>query len=101
MTRIALEDRFLSIIQQGEDLHVDHRNHFDRQSNRALDDLENTLQRHQEVQAAPILPPNLNPKRTWQKKKIKGRVDARALTDAEIAQRDLQAREAERRAIAQ
>jgi hypothetical protein len=46
------------------------------------------------LQAIPIGNPDPAPKRQYQKRKTRGKADARGLTGAEIAQKELKAREA-------
>lgn len=67
---------------------------FDRQIEAQNQKLITISQGHLELQALPIGLPDAVPIRQYPKKKTHGLSDARGLTGAEIAARDLKAREA-------
>lgn len=50
-------------------------------------------QQHRQLAGLPIGQPDPIPKKTWRKRDTHGKADARALTAAEVAERDLKAQE--------
>src|SRR5436853_2501456 len=76
-----------------EQLHPEERAHFRRQREAEHLKLLTAGRQYLELQALPIGNPDPIPKKVLLKKKTHGKADARALTGAEIAEREHQARD--------
>ena len=74
------------------------RSRYERQIQRANEQLIEIGQRHLQLQALPIANPDPIPKRHYVKKKTHGKADARGLTAAELADRALIIKERAERA---
>src|SRR5262249_44469519 len=66
---------------------------FDAQIIDVSERLKRAGKDHSEVAEIPIWQPDAIPKKTWRKKEAHGKATARALTSAELAERDLKATE--------
>jgi hypothetical protein len=81
------------VFEQRELLPTEERSRFDDQILAASEHLKTAGIRHQQLASVPISQPDPVPKKTWRKKDVHGRANARALTAAEVAERDLRAQE--------
>ena len=79
--------------EQRELLLREERSRFDDQILAASERLKSAGTRHQQLASLPIGQPDPIAKKTWRKKEAHGKANARALTAAEVAQRDLKTRE--------
>ena len=81
------------VFEQRERLNVEERSRFDDEIMAASERLKQAGKQHQHVAALPIGQPDPIPKKTWRKRDTHGKAAARALTAAEVAERDLKAAE--------
>ena len=81
------------VFEQRELLPTEEWLRFDDQILAASEHLKTVGIQHQQIASLPIGQPDPIPKKTWRKKKAHGRGNARALTAAEVAERDLRAQE--------
>ena len=81
------------VLEQRERLAAEERSRYDDQILAAGERLKTAGIRHQELAALPIDQPDPIPRRTWRKKTSHGKANSRALTAAEVAEKDLRAQE--------
>ena len=81
------------VFERRELLPTEERSRFDDQILAASEHLKTAGIRHQQIASLPIGQPDPIPKKTWRKKKAHDKGNARALTAAEVAERDLGAQE--------
>ena len=81
------------VFEQRERLSTEEKSRFDDQILAASDRLKAAGIQHEQLAALPIGQPDPIPKKSWRKKNTHGRANARALTAAEAADRDLRAQD--------
>jgi len=80
------------VFEQREHLPTDERSRIDDQIMAAGKRLKEVGDQHQQLAGLPIRQPDPIPKKTWRKRDTHGTANARALTAAEVAERDLKAK---------
>ena len=79
--------------EQRECVNVEEQSRFDDEIMAASERLKQAGKQHQHVATLPIGQPDPIPKKTWRKRDTHDKATARALTAAEVAERDLKAAE--------
>ena len=82
-----------NIILIRDRLALEKQSRFDNQYLQVQENAKAITERHEDLSRIPIGMPDAVPKKTWRKKKDRGKADARGLTAAEASDKDRQERE--------